>query len=189
MQNEQFDETYLTDIIMIIVGTLITLYYISFMSFQGFYLAYNPINLPLPVAAAVMALGLAGYYIFRAVNAQKDYFRRTNGEGLIWGAKPKYLEAMYYSSDGKERKSKLLLSGWWGVTRHMNYTGDLMGSAAYCLACGFEGHIMPYFYIIFMFILLTHRCIRDEHRCKAKYGKVWDEYTAKVPHRLIPGVF
>lgn len=162
---------------------------ISFHFYQGFYLAYNPIDLSLPIAAGILALGLAGYFVFRAVNAQKDYFRRTNGEGLIWGAKPKYLEATYYSGDGEERRSKLLLSGWWGVTRHMNYTGDLMGSLAYCLACGFAGHIMPYFYFVFMFILLTHRCIRDEHRCKAKYGAVWDEYVRRVPCRLIPGVF
>ena len=161
---------------------------VFFLSQQGFYLAYKPVDLPLPLAAGIMALGLAGYFIFRAVNHQKDYFRRTNGEGLIWGKKPEYLEAKYYSSDGKQRRSKLLLSGWWGVTRHMNYTGDLLGCAAYCLACGFD-NILPYFYLVFMFILLTHRCIRDEHRCKAKYGQVWDEYMKRVPHRLIPGIF
>ncbi|XP_072024454.1 7-dehydrocholesterol reductase-like [Amphiura filiformis] len=155
---------------------------------QGFYLAYKPVDLPLPIAVALLTLGLVGLFIYRAVNSQKDYFRRTDGQGLIWGAKPKYLEATYYTSDSKKRMIKLLLSGWWGVTRHMNYTGELMLSTACCLACGLQG-FMPYFYILFVFILMTHRCIRDEHRCKAKYGRVWDEYMSKVPHRLIPGVF
>ncbi|XP_022089416.1 7-dehydrocholesterol reductase-like [Acanthaster planci] len=155
---------------------------------QGFFLVFHPVQLSQPAAAGVLALGLGGYYIFRAVNHQKDFFRRTNGQANIWGSKPRYLEVEYFSSDGKKRQSKLLLSGWWGVARHMNYTGDLMGSLAYCLACGVT-HLHPHFYIIFMTILLLHRCIRDEHRCRAKYGSSWDKYIAKVPYRLIPMLF
>ncbi|XP_070579698.1 7-dehydrocholesterol reductase-like isoform X1 [Ptychodera flava] len=155
---------------------------------QGFYLVYNPVILSSLHCAIVLILGLSGYYIFRDVNHQKDYFRRNDGNCIIWGKKPEYIQCRYTSSDGKQRQSKLLVSGWWGVTRHMNYTGDLMGSLAYCLATGF-GHLLPYFYIIYMTILLVHRCLRDEHRCKCKYGKDWDVYTARVPYRLIPGVF
>lgn len=133
-------------------------------------------------------LGLMGYYIFRTTNHQKDLFRRTSGNCKIWGKKPEYIECSYMSVDGTKYHSKLMTSGFWGWARHFNYTGDLMGSLAYCLACGFE-HILPYFYIVYMTILLTHRCIRDEHRCFSKYGKDWSRYTAAVPYRLIPGVF
>jgi len=40
-----------------------------------------------------------------------------------------------------------------------------------------------------MTCLLVDRAFRDERRCKAKYGKAWDEYKAKVPYLIIPYVF
>ncbi|KAL0187941.1 hypothetical protein M9458_015040, partial [Cirrhinus mrigala] len=154
----------------------------------GLYLVYNPVQLATPHAAGVLILGLAGYYIFRSGNHQKDLFRRTEGNCKIWGKKPTFIECSYRSADGGIHKSKLMTSGFWGVARHMNYTGDLMGSLAYCLACGGE-HLLPYFYIVYMTILLVHRCIRDEHRCSNKYGKDWECYTAAVPYRLLPNIF
>uniref|UniRef100_A0A3Q2PSM6 7-dehydrocholesterol reductase n=1 Tax=Fundulus heteroclitus TaxID=8078 RepID=A0A3Q2PSM6_FUNHE len=155
---------------------------------QGLYLVYHPVQLSDTLAVAVLLLGLIGYYIFRSTNHQKDLFRRTEGACSIWGRKPTYIECSYLSADGHTHRSKLLTSGFWGVARHFNYTGDLMGSLAYCAACGFS-HILPYFYIVYMTILLVHRCIRDEHRCSSKYGKDWKRYTDAVPYRLIPGVF
>uniref|UniRef100_A0A8C2CVS2 7-dehydrocholesterol reductase n=1 Tax=Cyprinus carpio TaxID=7962 RepID=A0A8C2CVS2_CYPCA len=155
---------------------------------DGLYLVYNPIQLSTPHAAGVLILGLVGYYIFRSTNHQKDLFRRTEGKCKIWGKKPTFIECSYRSADGGIHKSKLMTSGFWGVARHMNYTGDLMGSLAYCLACGGE-HLLPYFYIVYMTILLVHRCIRDEHRCRNKYSKDWERYTAAVPYRLLPNIF
>lgn len=158
------------------------------LSPQGLYLVYHPVQLSTPNAVGVLLLGLVGYYIFRMTNHQKDLFRRTDGRCLIWGKKPKAIECSYTSADGQKHRTKLLVSGFWGVARHFNYTGDLMGSLAYCLACG-GGHLLPYFYIIYMTILLTHRCLRDEHRCANKYGRDWERYTAAVPYRLLPGIF
>ncbi|XP_036620073.1 7-dehydrocholesterol reductase isoform X2 [Trichosurus vulpecula] len=155
---------------------------------QGLYLVYHPVQLSTPHALGVLVLGLVGYYIFREANHQKDLFRKTNGNCQIWGQKPKYIECSYTSADGRKHHSKLMVSGFWGLARHFNYTGDLMGSLAYCLACGFS-HLLPYFYIIYMSILLVHRCLRDEDRCSHKYGRDWERYTATVPKRLLPGVF
>lgn len=62
-----------------------------------------------------------------------------------------------------QRTSYLLTSGWWGISRHANYLGDLMMSLSFCLTCGFT-HILPYFYIIYMAILLGGRVFRDEAR-------------------------
>ncbi|XP_054626706.1 7-dehydrocholesterol reductase isoform X2 [Dunckerocampus dactyliophorus] len=155
---------------------------------QGLYLVYHPVHLSHPHALAVLLLGLVGYYIFRSTNHQKDLFRRTEGACTIWGGKPTYIECSYRSADGGVHRSKLLTSGFWGVARHFNYTGDLMGSLAYCAACGF-GHLLPYFYVVYMTVLLVHRCLRDEHRCSSKYDNDWRRYTDAVPHRLIPGVF
>lgn len=159
------------------------------LALQGLYLVYHPVQLSAPYAVGVLLLGLLGYYIFRIANHQKDLFRRTDGRCLIWGRKPVVIECTYTSADGQKHHSKLLASGFWGMARHLNYTGDLMGSLAYCLACGSEGHLLPYFYIIYMAILLSHRCLRDEHRCASKYGGDWARYTAAVPYRLLPGVF
>jgi 7-dehydrocholesterol reductase len=36
--------------------------------------------------------------------------------------------------------------------------------------------------------LLTDRAFRDDNRCRAKYGKHWDEYCANVPYKIVPGV-
>ncbi|XP_068177002.1 7-dehydrocholesterol reductase [Antennarius striatus] len=155
---------------------------------QGLYLVYHPVQLPLGHALVVLGLGLIGYYVFRSTNHQKDLFRRSEGNCSIWGKKPTYIESSYRSADGAVHRSKLLTSGFWGVARHFNYTGDLMGSLAYCAACGF-GHALPYFYIVYMSILLVHRCVRDEHRCSSKYGQDWKRYTNAVPYRLLPGVF
>ncbi|XP_015194019.1 7-dehydrocholesterol reductase isoform X2 [Lepisosteus oculatus] len=155
---------------------------------QGLYLVYHPVQLSTANSVGVLFLGLVGYYVFRMTNHQKDLFRRTDGNCIIWGKRPAYIPCSYNSVDGSRHQSKLMISGFWGVARHFNYTGDLTGSLSYCLACGF-GHLLPYFYIIYMTILLVHRCIRDEHRCSSKYGKDWKRYTDSVPYRLLPGIF
>ncbi len=158
---------------------------------QCFYLVYNPVNMPLPALIATSLLGTAGYVIFRSVNSQKDNFRndmKEKGKSIIWGRTAEYIPATYYTTDGKLHKSPLLVSGWWGLSRHFNYVGDLMGSLAYCLPCGFT-HLLPYFYIIYMTILLVHRVYRDDVRCREKYGKYWDRYCETVPYAIVPYVF
>jgi len=155
---------------------------------QGLYLVYVPVELSTPYALFVLSLGLLGYAIFHSANRQKDRFRKEGEERPIWGKRPEVVHCDYLAQDGKVRKSTLLASGWWGMARHFNYTGDLIGCSAYSLACGY-GHILPYFYVIFLTILLVHRCRRDEHRCKNKYGSAWDEYCRKVPWRMIPGIY
>lgn len=155
---------------------------------QALFLVFNPVELSLPYALFVLSLGLVGFYIFASANNQKDLFRSTNGEQSIWGQKPKNIPCRYTTLDGSKRETMLLTSGWWGISRHMNYTGDLMLSLAYSLACGMD-FIFPYFYFIFLLFLLINRCLRDEKRCQDKYGKAWKEYSTLVPYRLIPYVW
>ncbi|KAJ3593543.1 hypothetical protein NHX12_005877 [Muraenolepis orangiensis] len=174
---------------MILVNVLQGIYVLDFFWNEGLYLVYHPVQLSAPYAGAVLVLGLLGYYVFRSTNHQKDLFRRTGGACTIWGrSPPAFIECSYHSADGGFHHSKLLTSGFWGVARHFNYTGDLMGSLAYCAACG-GGHLLPYFYMVYMTVLLVHRCVRDEHRCGSKYGADWKRYTDAVPYRLLPGVF
>jgi len=165
---------------MLAWGDLVWLPYMY--TLQGYYLVFNPVELSTGYTLFVLLVGVSGYAIFHSANRQKDRFRK--GE---W-PRAESIPVRYVAKDGKERESSLLVSGWWGVARHFNYTGDLILSLAYSLACGF-GHILPYFYFFFLATLLIHRCIRDEHRLAAKYGEGWKKYTEKVPYRMVPGVF
>ena len=171
---------------MLAWGDLVWLPYMY--TLQALFLVFQPVVLSTEYALFVLALGLIGFYIFAAANNQKDRFRSTNGKTLIWGKKPEFLNCHYTTQDGGFRESKLLLSGWWGIARHTNYAGDLILSLAYSLACGLN-YIFPYFYFIFLTMLLVHRCLRDEGRCGKKYGKEWVEYCDRVPYRIIPYVW
>lgn len=171
---------------MLAWGDLVWLPYMY--TLQGLFLVIHPVNLSIPAFVGISILGFGAYALFRSVNSQKDNFRRTDGEGLIWGKRPEYIACEYVAGDGKKRESKLLVSGWWGMARHLNYTADLFGCLAYSLCCG-TTHLFPYFYLIYMTILLVHRCRRDELRLTHKYGKSWDTYCKRVPYRLIPGIY
>jgi 7-dehydrocholesterol reductase len=138
--------------------------------------------------AAVFGIGLAGYTLFRSVNAQKDWARCSGGKCLIWGKPAEYIAAAYKTSDGVQHESILLCSGWWGWSRHANYVGDLLLSSAMCALVG-TTKLLVWFYAIFMLVLLVHRCIRDERRCSAKYGASWEDYCRRVPWRLVPGIW
>lgn len=155
---------------------------------QGLFLVFNPIELSTPYALFVLLFGLLGFYIFASANHQKDIFRQGDSTLLIWGKKPQSIACEYITQDGTIRTTKLLTSGWWGISRHMNYTGDLMLSLAYSLACGTE-QLFPYFYFIFLSGLLIHRCLRDEDRCQKKYGVAWQIYCEQVPTRLLPKIW
>eukprot|EP01134_Creolimax_fragrantissima_P005448 CFRG5448T1 len=155
---------------------------------QAPYLVTHPNNLSTIQVITISAFFSIGYYIFRDVNHQKDVFRSSDGKALIWGKKPTFIDAKFLTADGSTRHSLLLTSGWWGVARHCNYSGDLIMSLCFCLVCGIE-HALPYFYIFQMTCLLIGRIFRDEQRCKGKYGAFWDEYCKAVPYRLIPGIW
>ena len=145
-------------------------------------------DLSWPYFTLVLTVGLIGYYIFRAVNNQKDLVRTTDGKCNIWGQPARFIRTEYKTSDGKLHTSLLLTSGFWGLSRHFNYVGDLLISLAMCLTCG-SGYLIPYFYIIYMMILLLQRIERDQERCYGKYGKYWDKYCQQVPYKLIPYVY
>lgn len=155
---------------------------------QGLFLVFWPVELSPAYALIVLFIGLVGFALFVSANNQKDRFRSQDGQAKIWGKPPTYIATTYTTSDGQPLSGRLLTSGWWGLARHMNYTGDLILSLAYSLACGFS-HIFPYFYFLFMLVLLLHRCFRDEDRCSHKYGNGWNTYCQQVPYRLIPGIF
>ena len=156
------------------------LVWVPFMySLQASYLVHHPEELPIWAVAGIIALNLAGYTIFRGANIQKHRFRKDPSQP-IWGKKPEYIETA--------RATPLLVSGWWGISRHMNYLGDLLMALAWCLPCGFV-HPLPYFYFVYFLILLLYRERRDSNMCAAKYGSDWARYCARVQWRILPWVY
>ena len=146
---------------------------------QAHYLVAHTHDLPWWGAIGIVLLNVAGYTVFRGANIQKHQFR-SNPERPIWGKPAEYIRTT--------RGALLLTTGWWGLSRHMNYFGDLLMGLAWCLPCLFESPL-PYFYIIYFTALLVHRERRDHEMCAARYGTDWDTYCAKVPHRIVPRVY
>jgi protein-S-isoprenylcysteine O-methyltransferase Ste14 len=146
---------------------------------QAYYLVEHTHDLPMWGAIAIVLLNTAGYVIFRGANIQKHKFRK-NPRQPIWGRPAAYIKTAH--------GSLLLTSGWWGLARHMNYFGDMLMGLAWCLPCLFASPL-PYFYIIYLTILLVHRERRDHNMCAARYGKDWDLYCAKVSCRIVPRVY
>ena len=127
---------------------------------------------------------LLGYW----VNSQRTWFRERRGKLCTWGQPPVYTEATYESADGIQRVNLLLASGFWGLARHFRFVSELLAALSWSLPALFD-HFLPYFYLVFVTILLWHRLYRDEERCRRKYGKDWEAHCRKVPCKLIPYVY
>lgn len=155
---------------MLVFGDLV---WIPFtFSIQGWWLLGNKVELTTAAVIANCFVFLLGYLVFRGANKQKHVFKK-NPKALIWGKPPKVVGG------------KLLASGYWGVARHCNYLGDLLLALSFSLPCGISSPV-PYFYPIYLLILLIWRERRDEARCAEKYKEVWMEYRRLVPWRILP---
>ncbi|KAK9985738.1 hypothetical protein SO802_030689 [Lithocarpus litseifolius] len=155
---------------MLVFGDLV---WIPFgFSVQGWWLLNNKPELTTASVIANCFVFLIGYLVFRGANKQKHVFKK-NPNAPIWGRPPKVIGG------------KLLASGFWGVARHCNYLGDLLLALSFSLPCGISSPI-PYFYPIYLLILLIWRERRDEARCAMKYKEVWAEYCKLVPWRILP---
>lgn len=146
---------------------------------QAYYLIDHGHDLPWWGIAGIVLLNMLGYLIFRWANWQKHCFR-LDPEAPVWGKPPEYIRT--------EQGSLLLVSGWWGIARHLNYLGDLMMALAWCLPCLFESPL-PYFYFFYFLILLIHRERRDHNMCRQKYGADWEQYCQRVRWRILPYVY
>jgi delta14-sterol reductase len=142
-----------------------------FYSLPGWYLVDDLEPIPFAAIVALVTLYAAGFLIFRGANQQKHRFKQDRNI-RIWGAPAKTLDG------------RLLVSGFWGIGRKLNYTGELSMYWSWTLLCGFHS-LVP----LWLTCLLPHRAWRDEKRCRAKYGKLWDDYCARAKFRMIPFVY
>jgi 7-dehydrocholesterol reductase len=154
----------------------------------AFYLTSHPNNLPMWFAITAFVGGIVSIYLNWDADCQRMKVRRTNGDCLIWGKKPEVIEAHYETADGKKHKNLLLVSGWWGTSRHFHYIAELSTTFFWSLPALFV-NILPWTYLIFLTILLVDRSGRDEHRCSRKYGTYWEEYKKKVPYKIVPFLY
>jgi len=151
-------------------------FYPFFYSIQAHFLI-EPYALNPAATLAIVAVFAVGYAIFRGANNQKDLFKRVGSKAKIWG-KP-----VRTTKDGR-----LLMSGWWGIARHINYLGDILIATGWTLPCGFS-NLVPWTHMCFFAPFLAHREHRDEQKMRAKYGPTYVEYCKAVPYRMVPFVY
>ncbi len=126
-------------------------------------------------AAALAVLYLLGFWIFRGANSQKHRFKRQPG-APVWGRSPSVIGG------------KLLASGFWGIGRKLNYTGEFLMYLSWTLLAGFRS-VVPYLLLLWLLLLLMQRASRDDRRCREKYGQLWDEYCRKARFRMFPYIY
>jgi len=147
------------------------------LSSQARILVDHDPQLPWWALVLVLALNVLGLCIFRGANSEKDAFRRN----------PNAPEVAHLQFLPTKRGTRLLTSGWWGMARKINYTGDWLMGLSWCLTCGGASPV-AYFYAIYFAVLLIHRAVRDDHFCSVKYGADWETYKQKVPAVFVPGI-
>lgn len=148
-------------------------------SVQAPILAVEATNMTTGYLALTLFVFAVGFTIFRGSNYQKYQFR-LNPKQNIWGKPPRTIQT---SNTGKP----LLVSGWWGIARKINYLGDILIAFSMAMPCNFS--ILAYMYPIYLTILLIHRAMRDNERCQEKYKEKWTEYCKVVPYMIIPYIY
>lgn len=139
----------------------------------------NP-GTPAPLLGLCAALFFAGWVLARGANLQKFWFKTRPDRPAFGFIRPEAL------SDGERR---ILVNGFWGMSRHINYLGEITMATALALSLGHPGELGPWLYPLYYVALLVPRQIDDDRRCRAKYGALWAAYEARVRWRIIPGVY
>ena len=123
---------------------------------------------------------LSGWALSRGANLQKYWFKRDPSRAVFGLLRPSAIEG------GGHR---LLVSGFWGLSRHVNYFGEVLMAVGLTLALGRLDSPWPWLYPLYYVALLVPRQLDDDRRCAAKYGPLWDAYCQRVRYRIIPGVY
>ena len=135
---------------------------------------------PAPLLVVYGLVFFSGWALSRGANLQKFLFK-TRPDAKLFG-----LLVPEAIGDGSRR---LLCSGFWRLSRHINYLGEILMAVGLALALGRPLDPWPWLYPLYYVALLLPRQADDDRRCARKYGPLWEEYCRLVPHRIIPGVY
>jgi protein-S-isoprenylcysteine O-methyltransferase Ste14 len=139
----------------------------------------NPGSSPAWLGGCVV-LFVAGWFLSRGANLQKFWFKTEPTRKAFGLFTPETV------TDGER---SLLVGGFWGLSRHVNYLGELMMATGLALALGRPSDPWPWLYPLYYVALLVPRQRDDDRRCAAKYGELWARYTARVPYRIVPFLY
>jgi delta14-sterol reductase len=129
---------------------------------------------------ACAAVFFAGWSLARGANLQKHRFK-TQPDRATFGPFAQRAIA--------EGDLRVLVSGFWGLSRHVNYLGELLMATGLTLSLGAPGALVPWLYPLYYIVLLVPRQLDDDRRCAQKYGPLWTEYRRAVPYRIVPWIY
>lgn len=121
-----------------------------------------------------------GWSLARGANMQKYFFKTDPTRTFLGTIRPETV------SDGERA---LLCNGFWGVSRHINYAGEVLMAIGLALSLGWPLAWAPWLYPLYYVVLLGTRERDDDRRCAEKYGELWEQYRRRVPWRIVPGVY
>src|SRR5581483_2059051 len=107
----------------------------------------NPHTAPVALAACVLGF-FGGWALSRGANLQKFLFK-TRPDARLFGL----LTPATVDGWGK----RLLCSGFWGLSRHINYLGEILMAVALALVLGWPAAIGPWLYPLYYVALLLPR--------------------------------
>ncbi len=139
-----------------------------------------PRDAPAWLYALAGAIFAAGWALSRGANLQKYWFKRDRAKKAFGLIAPEVI------ADGDRA---LLCSGFWRLSRHVNYLGEILMAIGLTLALGRPLDLIPWLYPIYYLALLIPRQRDDDARCAAKYGPLWVEYCKRVRWRIVPCVY
>jgi protein-S-isoprenylcysteine O-methyltransferase Ste14 len=142
--------------------------------------APNP-HTPWYLLAGAALLFFAGWMLSRGANLQKYWFKKDPTHKAFGLLAPEALTG--------PNGHKVLVSGFWGVSRHVNYLGEILMATGLTLSLGAPLALGPWLYPLYYVVLLLPRQLDDDKRCASKYGPMWLQYQQRVPWRIVPFVY
>jgi len=138
--------------LMLVWGDLV--YVPFFYALPGFWIVDQTTPFTTIQWMGLTAFFLISLSIFRGANWQKSRFKQ-NPHATFWGRPARTIGG------------RLLASGWWGIGRKLNYTGEVGVYLSFALCAGLS-HWQPFILPLSLLGLLTQRAARDDKKCRAK---------------------
>jgi delta14-sterol reductase len=157
---------------------------IVFYSYFYSIFLWSTVDLPDPqtpfwLLSIYVLIFFTGWILARGANMQKYFFKR-NPEKAFLGIVPETI------MDGNKA---LLVNGFWGISRHINYSGEILMATGIVLCTGYPALFWSWLYPLYYVLLLFTRQRDDDKRCALKYGELWNTYVKKVRWRIIPYIY